>query len=58
MRATISNSIGIEKLKLIEVKDKILVNEDSKDIGEMKNALNVEIKFLGYRNSNKDRRRF
>lgn len=57
MRATISNSIGIEKLKLIEVKDKILVNEDSKDIGEMKNALNVEIKFLGYRNSNKDRRR-
>lgn len=57
MRATISNSIGIEKLKLIEVKDKILVNEDSKDIGEMKNALNVEIKFLGYRNSNKDRKR-
>ncbi|KAJ0089976.1 hypothetical protein Patl1_13861 [Pistacia atlantica] len=55
MRAAISNSTGSTKLKLIDVRDKILVEEvHRRDSGEItSNALNVETRGKDYdRNSN------
>ncbi|KAJ0093425.1 hypothetical protein Patl1_25692 [Pistacia atlantica] len=60
MRAAISNSISSAKLKLTDVRDKILIEEvRRKDLGEITlNALNVETKGRGYnRNSNQGRGR-
>ncbi|KAJ0101106.1 hypothetical protein Patl1_05110 [Pistacia atlantica] len=60
MRAAISNSTGSAKLKLTDVRDKILIEEvRRKDSGEItSNALNVETSGKGYdRNSNQGKGR-